>query len=81
VENVSIEDLPRLVEVAYCDVETTEQIDGKALLLSFSLELNSLMTKEKRDNFTFYNAVTLGLKHHVWPNSLIDHIQGVQFEF
>lgn len=74
-ENVSIKDLPHLAEVAYADVEVTEQIGGKALLLSFSLERNSPMIKTKEGNFTFYNAVALGLKHHVQPNSLIDHIQ------
>jgi len=73
VENASIADVERLAEAAYADVKATEQIGGKALLLSFSLERNSSMTRE--GNFTFYNAAALGLKHHVQPNSLVDHIQ------
>lgn len=75
VRGVSIEDLPRLAEVAYADVKVTEQIGGRALLLSFSLERNSSRIKAREENFTFYNAVALGLKYHVRPNSLIDHIQ------
>lgn len=75
VENISIRDLSRLAEAAYADVEVTEQIGGRALLLSFSIERNPHVIDEEKRTFTFYNATALGLRYQVLPNSLVDHIQ------
>lgn len=75
IENVSIEDLPKLAVVAYADVKVTEQIGGRELLLSSSLERNPGMVIGVKSFFTFYNAPALGLKYQVKPNSLADHIQ------